>query len=45
MLHCSVTRYDELAPAWIARQTEQRPAGDAPDLVVRDLAELDLALQ
>ena len=53
VLHCSVTRYYDLAPAkrlglataWIARQAEEWPAGDAPDLVVRDLAELEQALR
>ena len=53
LLHGSITRYYDLAPAaqlglataWIARQDETWPAGEPPpDLVVRDLAELERVL-
>jgi 2-haloalkanoic acid dehalogenase type II len=45
VLHCSVVRYYDLVPAktlgfrtaWIARQDETWPAGDAPDVTARDL--------
>ncbi|MCE9594511.1 MAG: haloacid dehalogenase type II [Planctomycetes bacterium] len=52
VLHCSVTRYYDLAPAktlglataWIARQAETWPAGEAPDVTARDLLALCDAL-